>query len=76
MENKWTGKPLPGLIKEHFSPLRIKDPYNICLPGFPTCYTSVTAVSPIFLQVIVIDVTMSTFCLCMLDVWGTNDLPF
>ena len=62
--------------QEHFSPLGIKDPYNICLPGFPTCYTSVTAVSPIFLQVIVIDVTMSTFCLCILDVWGTNDLPF
>ena len=70
------GRPLPGLIKEHFSPLGIKDPYNICLPGFPTCYTSVTSVSPIFLQVIVIDVTMSTFCLSILDVWGTNDLPF
>lgn len=76
MEDNWIGKPLPGLIKEHFSPLGIKDPYNISLLGFPTCYTSVTAVSPIFSQGIVIDVTMSTFYRCVLDVWGTNDWPF
>lgn len=60
MENNWTGKPLLGLIKEHFSRLGIKDPYNICLLGFHTCYTPATAVSPIFLQGIVIEVTLNT----------------
>lgn len=49
METKWTGKPLPGLIKEHFSPLEIEDPYNICPLGFHTCYRPATAVSPILL---------------------------